>query len=471
MINIDYNSTATPLFTKNGFDYHQLFNGIVYCKPLPQDDKVGGTGEMGRNSVHNPGRMERIKQINPSAKVLDYGCGSGLLVNFLKVRGMEAIGYDKYSTQFNQDIPNNTFDIVTMIEIIEHTSFPFIELDEVYKSLKDGGAVIIETSFTDWMDSDDPYINPLIGHCTIFSHRGLDEVMVSKGFKVGEHINRNVRLYYKPVLRDFSHKKITLITMGQGNPVALKRTLDSFKNTVDEVIFGDLLIFDADRELIKTYQEEYKLKIVPFEFNYIFKNGFSSILNELSSHATNDFVLYMNIGEMLDGEFEILNKLNDTYNCYYLNHATETHHWYRLYNKKEMVWSGIIHEQVAGLVPPRAYPTPIFQFKDSDKDISDDFYAKVMNTIKEITYWQQYINLVENPDIIAETNIGWLEYAKDSYDSLIERIQKKGAQYEAFKEGNLQKFLDYIFVSEDFINENQESTTLVNLQGKRKDIL
>lgn len=483
-MNINYELEQDPLFQKNGISYFQLPNGIVYCAPLDQSNKVGGTGESQRNSIHNPVRLERIKHINPEAKILDYGCGSGIFVDFLKVRGMDVLGYDKYSNEFNYEIKKDYFDVVTMIEVIEHISSPFKEIDEVYFALKNDGVLMIETSFTDWMDSEDPYINPLIGHCTIFSHRGLDELMISKGFIPLEHINMNVRLYKKvsstlklydqrgeELWSSSQSKKLTLITMGQGNPVALKRTLESFKNTVSEVIFGDLLIFDADREIIKTYQNEYKLKIVPFPFNFIFKNGFSEILNTLSEYATNDFVVYMNIGEVLDGEFDILNKLDYRYNCYYLNHAVETHHWYRLYNRKEMVWSGIIHEQIAGLVPPRPYPTQIYQFADTEKDLPDEFYAKVMNTVKELTYWQQYIKLVEQPDIIAETNIGWVTYAKDSYDILKERMQKKGTQYEAFLEGDLQKFIDYIFSSDDFKDENQESTTLVNLQGKRKDIL
>ena len=55
---------------------------------------------------------------------------------------------------------------------------------------------------------------------------------------------------------------ITLITMGQGNIKALKNTLESFKWVCNEVIFGDLLIFDHDSPLLESYQSEYNLKIV-----------------------------------------------------------------------------------------------------------------------------------------------------------------------------------------------------------------
>jgi hypothetical protein len=84
-----------------------------------------------------------------------------------------------------------------MVEVIEHLSSPFSELDHVYSKLKKGGKVYIETSFSDWLTKEDSYIEPSVGHCTIFSHKGLDYLMQAKGFKVGEHINQNVRVYIK----------------------------------------------------------------------------------------------------------------------------------------------------------------------------------------------------------------------------------------------------------------------------------
>jgi hypothetical protein len=63
--------------------------------------------------------------------------------------------------------------------------------------LKPGGKVMIETSFSDWLTEADSYIDPRIGHSTIFSHAGLDFLMKKHGFKVGKHINQNVRIYEK----------------------------------------------------------------------------------------------------------------------------------------------------------------------------------------------------------------------------------------------------------------------------------
>lgn len=452
---------------KNGVTYERKEDGTLYCGPLDQSGMVGGTNETIRNAQHNPTRMQRILELNPYAKVLDYGCGSGMMVDYLKSKGVAVHGYDKFNPKFNDPIPRNFYDVVTMVEVIEHTHEPYEELDEVLASLSPGGVLMVETSFTDFLSDDDGYINPTIGHSTIFSHAGLDSLMVSKGFIIGDHINRNVRLYIKPGGAVARKKKgITLITMGQGNPAALKRTLESFKGICNEVVFGDLLIFNKDREAIHGMQMQYNMGIVELPFNFIFEHGFGNTLNVLSKFATNDLVLYMNVGEVMDGEYDVLSKMSEEYNCYYIDHAVETHHWYRLYNRKQLGWGGLIHEEVIGA--RLGCPYPVFRFADTEKDIQSDFYAKVMNDVKELVYFNQYIKLVERPEDIGATNIGWVEYAKDGYVSLKERLDKKGARLKAFEAGDLAGFMEDIFSNPEFEKERHESSDLINYQGDRK---
>lgn len=461
---------------KMGITYRQLPNGTLTCGPLDQSGKLGGSGEASRNEEHNPERLHRIKQFHPNPKVLDFGCGNGMLKDFLEMNGIKVDGYDKFDPEdIFLDIAGVSFvpenyDVVTMIEVIEHMAAPYSELDEIFKTLKPGGVVMIETSFTDWMDLEkDPYINPAYGHSTIFSHAGLDEVMLETGFVVYGHINRNVRVYQKPEL-PFDNK-ITLITMGQGNPVALKRTLDSFKNVVDEIIFGDVLIFESDREIVKSYLKDYNLKIVELPFNYIFKEGFAATLNALAEFASNDWVLYMNVSEVMDGEHFIKEQMSKEYNCYPMDHATETHRWVRFYNRKEVHWSGLIHEEVSGDL--RVCPFNVLRFKDTEKDQCKEekmltFYARVCNDVKELTYHQQLIKLIDHPELRATTNQYWLDHAKDAYDSLKERLHAKGKRYEAFLKGDLQMYLDDIDKNPEFEKEQFQSNDLINFQGDRK---
>lgn len=458
--------------TRMGVTYRQQENGTLTCGRLDQSNKVGGTGEEARNQVHNPTRVQRIKELHPNPKVLDFGCGSGLLVEFLRHNGIKAEGYDRYlknSTNylFNGDLAfsKGEYDIVTMVEVIEHTASPYLELQDIFHILKPGGILMVETSFTDWMDLwRDPYIDPTIGHSTIFSHQGLDEVMLEKGFEIYGHINQNVRVYQKPEL-PFDNK-ITLITMGQANPIALKRTMDSFKGIVDEFVFGDMLIFDDDHKLVKSYLQEYNLKIFRMPFNYIFENGFAATLNELATHTANDWILYMNVSEVLDGDHPIKEQMSKDYNCYSFDHAVDPHRWFRLYNRKELQWGGLIHEEVTGDLRP--CPFNIFRMMDTEKDMDDPFKAKVSNDIKELCYFQQYIKLVENPELRGNTHQGWIDYAIRDYDSLKERLLKKGKRYEAFLQGDFDKYIFDIGSNPDFEEERFKSSDLINFQGDRK---
>jgi 2-polyprenyl-3-methyl-5-hydroxy-6-metoxy-1,4-benzoquinol methylase len=167
---------------------------LFASKELEQSHMVGGTGEEERNAEHNPTRLQRI---GIRGKVLDFGCGKGTFVSYLKSNGVDADGYDAHSKEYNAAPLSNTYDTVTCIEVIEHLYAPFNEFKVMFDALKEGGMLYIESSFSDWVDKDHPYFNPKIGHGCIFSHKGLTHVLAKVGFKEGQHINNNVRVYHK----------------------------------------------------------------------------------------------------------------------------------------------------------------------------------------------------------------------------------------------------------------------------------
>lgn len=188
---------------KENIDYYQCVTcSTLFSDPLPNDNMIGGGFEVERNLKHNHERIERITQLLNGNKILDYGCGNGLLLKDMKDFGLDCYGYDKYHPSFDK-ITESNYDVITMVEVIEHLSHPFSEIDEIYKLLKVGGYLYIETSFVDVAKQENIeledffYISPSVGHSTIFSHRGLDILMLKKGFIPTSHINRNVRVYYK----------------------------------------------------------------------------------------------------------------------------------------------------------------------------------------------------------------------------------------------------------------------------------
>lgn len=260
--------------------------------------------------------------------------------------------------------------------------------------------------------------------------------------------------------------------MSQGNPIALKRTLNSFDGIVDEVIYGDLCVFPEDKIEIAKFNG-YNMTTVKLPFNYIFENGFSNVLNYLTDIAQNELCLYMNCSEVIDGEQRILELLDhfdkDNYNAFPFDHNSDPHTWYRMWNKSEMKWAGLIHEELIG--KGRYCPYYIFRMADTDKDMDDPFKAKVMNDIKELTYFQQYVTLVEHPRFRSITNDYWINFAKDSYSSLKERLQNKGKRYEAFLLGDLGMYMKDALENKEFHLEEQKTNNIIEMQGDKKFLL
>lgn len=205
---VSCNNESYLAFKKQETEYYQCsFCKTLFSDPLPNDNMVGGGFEVERNTLQNMERIQRFNylcggQINGNS-ILDYGCGHGYLVKDLLSIGVDATGYDKYNQEFNTLPFDKRYNVVSMVEVIEHLSAPFEELDRINDLLVWNGFLILETSFVDVAEEERipleeyNYISPEVGHSTIFSHFGLDVLMLQKGFHPRNHINRHVRVYKK----------------------------------------------------------------------------------------------------------------------------------------------------------------------------------------------------------------------------------------------------------------------------------
>jgi hypothetical protein len=270
-----------------------------------------------------------------------------------------------------------------------------------------------------------------------------------------------------------SERKISLISMGAGNVKVLKETLDSFKGAVDEFVYGDLLLFEEDRDLIKQYELEYNFRVVRLPFNYIFQMGFASTLNYLASNCKNDIVMYMNTSEVIDIDFGITDIVNVNKRCnsFFFTHAIDPHRWARCYDKRQLQWSGVIHEvtvPILGDIQP--YHKPIFQMADKEKDMDNPTKAAIFNTVKQLCYFNNYAKLVTTPKIAGATDKGWIEFAKTEFESMQKRMNDTPILLKAFQTGDFNLFMKGIELGEGS-EGNLVSSTLINFQGARKDIL
>jgi len=114
------------------------------------------------------------------APLLDIGCGRGEWLELLKENGIEAKGIDLNSMmiqealQYKLDVENidvleylkslnsNSLSVVTAFHIVEHLSLEVLieMLDEIYRVLKKGGMVILETPNPE---------NVIVGSCSFYT--------------------------------------------------------------------------------------------------------------------------------------------------------------------------------------------------------------------------------------------------------------------------------------------------------------
>lgn len=122
--------------------------------------------------------------------VLDFGCGSGLLVNHLRRAGYRDVaGYDSYTPPFDDaSVLGRAYDVVHAQDVIEHVDDPRASFAEMVGLLKPGGLLCIGTPNADAVDLADvlPTIHTLHQpyHRHILSRRALGTLAEDHGLKI-----------------------------------------------------------------------------------------------------------------------------------------------------------------------------------------------------------------------------------------------------------------------------------------------
>lgn len=81
----------------------------------------------------------------PPQRILEYGCGNGLYVEYLRRQGFKhAAGYDRFVPQFaDESWREREFDLVMSFNVIEHTLDPRAMLEEQAARLRPGGLLAV----------------------------------------------------------------------------------------------------------------------------------------------------------------------------------------------------------------------------------------------------------------------------------------------------------------------------------------
>ena len=99
-------------------------------------------------------RRLRKSGLAPNHSLLDYGCGSGLLLEILKRRGfVNVTGYDAFVTEFNTPPPADVqFDWVVTQDVIEHAPDIRAFLRDCLRYVRPGGFLYVGTPDTTGMN-------------------------------------------------------------------------------------------------------------------------------------------------------------------------------------------------------------------------------------------------------------------------------------------------------------------------------
>lgn len=131
--------------------------------------------------------LRRLKQcgLKENDRLLDYGCGNGVLLKFLREKGYEnADGYDPYTPDFAAR-PERLYDCVVANDVIEHTDDPRAFIRECAALVKPGGLLYIGTADAAGVEMNDlePHLMRLHlpFHRTIFTEESLHTAAYDAG--------------------------------------------------------------------------------------------------------------------------------------------------------------------------------------------------------------------------------------------------------------------------------------------------
>lgn len=143
------------------------------------------------------GLLDRLYSSSANIKIMDVGCGTGIMMNYLKKYGSvvgidtsdEALNFCRlrgkgrvYKASINQlPFDNSSFGLVTALDVIEHVEEDEQALRELFRVCKKGGRVTITAPAYNFLWSKHDIA---LGHKRRYTARKLKKKIESVGFKI-----------------------------------------------------------------------------------------------------------------------------------------------------------------------------------------------------------------------------------------------------------------------------------------------
>lgn len=134
--------------------------------------------------------------MSPSHAILDFGCGSGAFVEYLRMNGFaHTQGYDEFTPQWaDEGVLSQQYDVIVAQDVIEHVAEPSALLASFKARLRAGGLLCIGTPNAAGIDLNDIEENLLSLHAPyhvhILSETALRDLATDCGFELAGTFRR-----------------------------------------------------------------------------------------------------------------------------------------------------------------------------------------------------------------------------------------------------------------------------------------
>ncbi|MFN8524860.1 MAG: methyltransferase domain-containing protein [Chloroflexota bacterium] len=201
--------------------------GLVYQNPIPSHEEIIDAYDQvvdQRYEEERAGRLDTfardlagVERHERPGRLLDVGCHLGLFLEVARERGWQTTGVEpsrwsverarqagldvRHGTLDSVSFPSESFDVVTMWDVIEHFVDPLAELKRTHRLLRPDGLLAVCTMNVDALfpriaRARWPWYMQM--HLVYFSRRTLHNMLAKAGFRVVEMTphKRVVRLSY-----------------------------------------------------------------------------------------------------------------------------------------------------------------------------------------------------------------------------------------------------------------------------------
>ncbi len=210
--------------------------------------------------VHFQSRVGEIQKHQKSGKLLDVGCALGFFLSVVPNEHFDIYGVEPcdisaniaktkfggrifHGTLKEVNLPENSFDIVTMINVIEHVASPNELLKEVHKIMRVGGVLMIETPTLDslwpkllkerWWNYREPE------HHFFFSSQTMKKLLDANGFALIDSIKAYKLLSLRYLIFQFNRysQKLVKIMLWALSTLGLADKLIKFPQRDEMIVF------------------------------------------------------------------------------------------------------------------------------------------------------------------------------------------------------------------------------------------